>query len=364
MTTYYVSTSGSDGAAGTAYGTAWATIQKAADTATAGDLVLICADGTHTPSASVDFDTNSGTSAAPIVFRGAASDGTDDGTVATVTGASISSAPLFRFQTATGGRYVEFHNLRLTAGTASCVSGINSQYGIWFIDCTIDSATGWGILFDNAGSLAILLRTEVYGNSSGGLGQTTSSRGSYICHGCSIHDNGGPGISAGGNDGIVIVNSLVYDNTGDGLFIDSKAFVSNCTIANNGGDGLDLSSASVPTATVVNTIVANNGAYGVFNNSTTVVNLRMANCIVYNNTSGATDNATGLSALGYDISTSDPGFTSTTDGSEDYSVSSGGSAKATGWPGAITGGTGYMDIGAIQRQESASGGGGSFIISG
>lgn len=49
MATYYVrSSGGSDGNAGTFFGAACATIQYAADNASAaGDVVLVCADGTH-----------------------------------------------------------------------------------------------------------------------------------------------------------------------------------------------------------------------------------------------------------------------------------------------------------------------------
>jgi hypothetical protein len=54
---------------------------------------------------------------------------------------------------------------------------------------------------------------------------------------------------------------------------------------------------------------------------------------------------------------SDPLFVSTTNNSEDFALQSSSPAKAAGFPGAMyIGGTGYRDIGALQRQEPTGGG--------
>ena len=66
-TTYYVDPlNGVDGAAGTSFGAAWATLQKALDTATAGDEVRLCKTATETTIATVDIDVQNGTLIAPI----------------------------------------------------------------------------------------------------------------------------------------------------------------------------------------------------------------------------------------------------------------------------------------------------------
>ncbi|OXM17551.1 DUF5123 domain-containing protein [Paenibacillus herberti] len=62
---YYVSTSGSDSNAGTSTGSAFKTLQKAANTAGPGDTVYVLA-GTYNQKLKI---TNSGTSSAPITFR-------------------------------------------------------------------------------------------------------------------------------------------------------------------------------------------------------------------------------------------------------------------------------------------------------
>ncbi|SDR91804.1 Chondroitinase B [Paenibacillaceae bacterium GAS479] len=64
-TSYYVSTSGSDSNAGTSTGAAFKTLQKAANTANAGDTVFVMA-GTYNQKLKI---TKSGTSGSPITFQ-------------------------------------------------------------------------------------------------------------------------------------------------------------------------------------------------------------------------------------------------------------------------------------------------------
>jgi len=84
MATYYVSTSGSDAAAGTSVGTAWATISYANSNTSAGDTVLVMADGTHNVSSAL-------TLAAAVNWVGANSSGVVDGTLATIAGTGTGS---------------------------------------------------------------------------------------------------------------------------------------------------------------------------------------------------------------------------------------------------------------------------------
>lgn len=64
-TSYYVSTSGSDSNSGTSTGSAFKTLQKAANTANAGDTVFVMA-GTYNQKLKI---TKSGTSSSPITFQ-------------------------------------------------------------------------------------------------------------------------------------------------------------------------------------------------------------------------------------------------------------------------------------------------------
>src|SRR5262245_25782279 len=64
----FVTTTGSDSNDGTSIGTAWATIQKCADTLTSGGDICTVKAGTYFQR--VNINTNSGSSGNPIIFRG------------------------------------------------------------------------------------------------------------------------------------------------------------------------------------------------------------------------------------------------------------------------------------------------------
>src|ERR1700737_2491282 len=83
-TTFFVATNGSDSNPGTSSASPWATFQRAADTAVAGDVVNF-ADGTYSENPTIN---RSGTAASPITFQATGSGAiifTDNG-VLTVTG--------------------------------------------------------------------------------------------------------------------------------------------------------------------------------------------------------------------------------------------------------------------------------------
>ena len=145
MATYYVrSSGGNDGNTGLSFALGWATIQFAADTAVAGDLVLICADGTHLPTATIDIDINTGTDASRITFRGAAADGTDNGTVATISGASLGSGYIVNVAANTVD-YVTVENLRFTGGPSTGFyhrNGAGNWLWHWSMPCAVGASCG------------------------------------------------------------------------------------------------------------------------------------------------------------------------------------------------------------------------------
>ena len=87
--------------------------------------------------------------------------------------------------------------------------------------------------------------------------------------------------------------------------------------------------------------------------------------VFYHSGGGGGANLSGLTVNAQVASsefTTDPAFTNAAGG--DFSIGSTSPAKATGYPGAFLGGsTGYLDIGAVQRQE-AGGGGNANILGG
>lgn len=143
MTTYYVRKSGSDGNAGTSSGTAWLTIDHAANNVSAGDIVWIGA-GVYREEVTID---TSGTSGSEIEWR-ADIDGTQTGDAGLVVITTLTD------ETGTGGTgsvinlngktFNEFYDLIIgPAGTATtdytieATAGNTSYEGILFEGCTL-----------------------------------------------------------------------------------------------------------------------------------------------------------------------------------------------------------------------------------
>lgn len=337
MATYYVDPlSGSDAAAGTSFGTAWATTQKAADTAVAGDEVRLCATATETPSAQIDWDTNAGTAASPIHFVGADSSGNPLTTgYYTISGSSLpASTNLFYWGTA-ASQFVRFKRIRITGATNHNVStgpGSGTPFDTWLIfnTCRIDSATADGV-YQGFGYRNMFINCEIDSNGGSGFGPAGASntnRMGYIWfYGCSVHDNTSSGITLY-NQGNEVLNSLIYDNGGDGIELGRQFFytvIMNNTIYGNTGSGIgDMNAFSLSannTGRIIGNTFASNGGYGLEDNRGGGTLGYIDYNHFYNNTSGETDFSGGTP--GDSNQSGDPLFTSITDGSEDFTPTSG-----------------------------------------
>jgi len=339
MPTYYVrSSGGNDGNDGLSFGNGWATVQHAADTVIAGDTVLVCADGNHTPSLTIDFDATTGTSGSRITFRGAGATGDDDGTVATISGSSLGAGFIID---ATGSiDYVDFENLRITGGPSS---GFNQQSGsaVWsFRNCRFDNNTNYGFI-SSWSTGPQFYDCEFDNNGSDGLAGYIA--GAYRC---SFHDNTGDGYQAYTES---ISFCVSYDNGNDGFrfdSLDSSGIAHNLTSFGNGSDGIYINSSQ---STITNSIVFDNGAYGINATATgqgaTYINI----CSHSNTTAHCNWNGGTIPGSGHVLE--DPSFVSVTDGAEDLTPQNTNLYKTI----TMTGGTSYEYIGAIQPQASAGG---------
>lgn len=361
MPTYYVrSTDGDDGDTGLSVALAWATLQKAFDTAVAGDTVLICNDGTHTPAATVDVDTNAGTDghSGLIRFRGCAADGTDDGTKATISGAS--AAYLFK-DGVTNNQvdFVSWENLILDGATYELIYCGYRQHGLRLLNCELKNAGRDGVRLKTYGDLA-LVNCNIHSNTGAGLGQTGPDSGWYTLFNCDVHDNGSHGVSAG-----YLMNlhcCRVYDNGGHGLHAygyQIKAACYNSVVYGNTGSGVYFGDATITNLwDSGNNIFHSNGGWGVNLNNVACGGASGPN-VYYLNTSGAatTDNSTDEAAVvdmvGTPI-TANPVFASLVDGSEDFAIGLGGSAFQAGLPGTTPAGvgTGYISLGSLIPDEA------------
>lgn len=349
MTTYYVRpTNGLDTNAGTSFGAAFQTTQKAADTAVGGDEVRLCNEATETPSARIDFDINGGSASSPIKFvAGDSTDGTPLTTgFYTISGSSLpATTDLVIFNV--NPMYIQFERIRFTAATRDGITfGTNVHY-VTLKHCRVDGHASDGVYSASTGGHVWLIDTEIDSNTGQGINVNSAGRFNSTIIGGSCHDNGGIGAEIGGDAESVNVDQYeVYDNGGDGIqLIGNGARLSNSTVYGNTGDGVYLSANN---ARVFNTSSSGNGAYGFSVTSAGDDNLIMDYNHTHNNTSGATDLGGGL--LGDNNQTGDPQFTSVVDGSEDFTPANGSPLDSNGING--------VDIGARKAVDPAGGGGG------
>lgn len=182
----------------------------------------------------------------------------------------------------------------------------------------------------------------------------------------------GAGISAGAGN-LVVDGSIVSFNGGDG--INSSAticVVRNSTIHANSGDGIEHTGANNTRAIIISNQCTGNGTGGTgygANFSGTAPNYPLVEFNNFGNASDSTNNATG-STNGITLSstnlTTAPAYTDSSNSVRNFAV--GTAMKAVGFPASTatigagqTSSTSYVDIGAVQRQEASSGGGGPLI---
>jgi hypothetical protein len=202
------------------------------------------------------------------------------------------------------------------------------------------------------------------------------STGAPNVYGCDLHDSKGKGIDASSLTdplGVFIVGNKVTGCTTVGIDLGGLASagvsrnitILNNTVDGNGGDGLKIAATGdVLSATHVrDNIFSNNGGFNVNFNGASVTEAYL-NCYgpvldtndTYNGTSGAYNPTLTSPSTNYGDPQLNPTYTNT--GGGDYSI--GTNLKAKGGPDPLGGTTGttrnYMDPGAAQRQEVATGG--------
>lgn len=352
MATYYAAHNAAGGGAGT-IGSPF-TLAELAAAVTAGNVGLLMATGTYAPSATTTF-ANSGTVTSRVQIRGCASDGTDNGTIATISGASLGGGV---HGLTVSGSYIDFANLLVTGcpGTGVHSSGANNRYRN--LRAT-NSANGFTQVDFTEHSE--FFECELDNNVGYGYGGTFSSRGSGLFRRCAIHDNGSYGarVAVYGT----VESSLVYRNGSHGLIpsLDSSGgtqlVVAKSTIYGNAGNGIDLvAGTSYPTFLLQLSIVAGNTGYGLDLNGTNSAIVQIVRCGFHGNTSGALD--TG--SLPSDCVTTDPSFASTTAGAEDFTPSNTDYRSSVSPYQSGIGGTDYRWIGAISPIGSGGGGSSTF----
>lgn len=346
-------TGGSNSNDGSSFANGWATLAYAFDSGNAnrvaaGDVLCVCTDSTpFTITASLEllFGTYPSVNA-PFMMKGYDLSGNEriDGSRSGITTASALANGLI-YVSNSSSMYMLFKNMSFDGGGSGCAeyclytTNVDGTYGNFHFDnCRFTNADNHGIYMRQAGGDEswVFVNCEIDHNGAGGTGDGLSNesdvRGGVRCYGCKIYHNDGIGMRVGASSHFE--RCLFYRNGDDGLAITQwfngvASYVDNCVFYLNGNDGIDTYTASI---NIMNTVMMDNGAYGIRFGNTDMDNVNfyfLKNNCVHGNTSGATNvNSGTLPGSGH--ITSDPLFTSTTDGSEDFTLKSSSPCKDAG----------------------------------
>jgi hypothetical protein len=233
LRTFYVDPAGNDSAVGSIT-SPWRTLQKAANTVRAGDLVIVRAG--HYAGL---YLTTSGTATDPITFRGDPGAIVDTQNPTTPDGINLEGASWVVIENFTvtgvpraGIRAVLNNHVTIRGNTGD----LNGRWGIltgFSDDLLIENNTmtrsqaEHGIYVGNSGDRPVIRHNVVWGNNANGIHMNgdLSQGGDGIISGAVvegnvIHDNGvagGSGINCDGVQSSIIRNNLLYNNHASGI---------------------------------------------------------------------------------------------------------------------------------------------------
>jgi hypothetical protein len=233
LRTFYVDPAGNDAAAGSDT-QPWRTLQKAANTVRAGDLVIVRA-GRYAGL----YLTTSGTATDPITFHGEPGAIVDTQNPTTQDGINLEGASYVIVEGFTvtgvpraGIRSVVNHHVIIRGNTGD----LNGRWGIltgFSNDILIEnnvmsrSQAEHGIYVSNSGDRPVIRKNVVFGNRANGIHMNgdVSQGGDGIISGALVEDNtifdnglgGGSGINCDGVQSSVFRNNLLHNNHASGI---------------------------------------------------------------------------------------------------------------------------------------------------
>ena len=296
-TVYYVDgAAGNNSSAGTATGTAWATIQYALDkiadgTVNDGDEVRIMATGNYTISSTLNpaFDSKE------ITITGANASGVVDGTQAVLIGNVGGSATMLEFEAGEGERCV-IANLHFNANdnSQSCVKSATNNNFIRFLSCRFSQATENGVEWAGSNYWDFLY-CRFDNSAQHGLEMDSTSHG--VAYKCLFDNNGGDGCDTHTLNAFrhKWIECVFYNNGADGMdWVGSGGFVANCIFDSNSGHGLTDRASTIQCLRVGN-IYSNNDNAGV--NYVSSTDSVAFNELFYGNDNDTEDNSGGSEAI-------------------------------------------------------------------
>jgi parallel beta-helix repeat protein len=238
MPTYYVNVNtGSNTNNGLSQSAPFQTLQKGADTAVAGDTVII-ASGTYTEGMNL-YGKTGGTQSSPITFSA------QSGVVVTHCATSGPNASLAAINVEnTGGNYI-FDNFKIVSDGSMQRAGIriNNSNNCTVRNCEVNSAF-IGVFFSST-SGTIVENSHLYNSTDQHGVYCGGNSRAYIVRGNNIHNNNWDGIhtnSSNGNpnDNGLIERNIIYNNNLSGMDVEgtTNAIIRNNIISGNGKHGI------------------------------------------------------------------------------------------------------------------------------
>lgn len=344
------------------------------------NLDILCHGATATTlTSTIDIDAISGSTTTRVRLVGTNSSFVDDGTqIEMKVGVDLTNGLFEYVSTATHITTKNFI-LHCEDGGFTADYGVNQDDGTdgslnhKFINCRFTEAGKHGAQWTGIGGAKqgpVFIGCEFDNNVESGFANSNfSTRGGPEFHNCTVRDNGQNGIVIGissftttTSKTAIIDSCLIYGNgtttSHHGIKCEANAaavVITNNTIYNNTGDGINcVSNASATQKVIINNTSSNNGAYGYnFNGNTR--DAYFSNNHSYNNTTAHTDIVTDANFadfgegnnLGDSGDTIDPLFTNA--GTGDFTLQSGSPLREAG--------VGGSDIGALQFNGAGAGGG-------
>ena len=248
----------------------------------------------------------------------------------------------------------DFYNFKNLVVTITSILGFDIGTGAILenIKCTNSSATANRAAI-TGGAGARLIGAEAV--STNGMAVSVIADHMLIMGGY-FHDSV-TGINIGITDGCKAI-ACIIDTCTIGISCGTSPFygtINNCTLY-NGTTAITLTHAGALYITIMNNI------FHTFTDGIKSTNLIPCDFGDYNKFFTVTNPYVNFTAGANDSTTTDPGFVDAPNGN--FAI--GTALKATGFPGAFPGGlsTGYLDPGAVQRQEGGSSGGARIMANG
>ena len=236
-TNFYVDPAASGAANGTSWTDAWTTLQTAADTAIAGDIVYC--RGTQNITAAIDFNTSSGTyNGGYIKFIGCNASGTNNGEYFVLDGGDNDINGIYNNQKS----YIWLENFKLTrCGTSGSKGGLAfNQAGYSdscvFINVWFHDNNRYGLYGAWANRFGTFLCCKWTSNTLAQI-QVAGISNRYV--GCVIKDGGAGGVNDE-SGGQVYVDCIFHNNTTYGLYSYGQITAINCIFDSNGTYGLHI----------------------------------------------------------------------------------------------------------------------------